>query len=272
MKLGIVVLLAAAAGFAQQPPQPPQPAQAPQPPRPAAAPRPALAPQPPQPPAPPRPPLQRALGGPTGRWWSRPDMVQRLGLTPEQQKRMDDIFQQHRLKLIDLNAAVQKEEVIMEPLVSAANPDEQKIIAQIDRVAQARAELEKANARMLLDLRRVLTPEQWNKLDAGGPQPYSSARFQPSLPPGATPPTVLRRVDPQYSDEARAAKYQGTVVVRAEIGPDGEPRNLTVQRSLGMGLDEKALEAVRQWRFSPAMLDGRAITAAATLEINFRMQ
>jgi TonB family protein len=199
-------------------------------------------------------------------------MVQRLGLTADQQKRMDDIFQQHRLKLIDLNAAVQKEEVIMEPLLSAANPDEPKIIAQIDRVAQARAELEKANARMLLDLRRVLTPEQWNKLDAGGPQPFSSAAVRPELPAGATPPTVLRRVDPQYSEEARIAKYQGTVIVRAEIGADGEPRNLAVQRSLGMGLDEKAIEAVRQWRFSPAMLNGQPISVTAVLEVNFRLR
>jgi TonB family protein len=269
VKLGIVVLLAAAAGFAQQPPQPPQPVRS------APAPRPAVAPQPPQPPPLPvrgRPLLERSLGGPVGRWWVRPDMVERLGLTADQQKRMDDIFQQHRLKLIDLNATVQKEEVIMEPLVSAANPDEPKIIAQIDRVAQARAELEKANARMLLDLRRVLTPEQWNKLDAGGPQPSSSTNWQPSLPPGATRPTLLSRVDPQYTDEARSAKFQGTVIVRAEIGPDGVPRNIGVQRSLGMGLDERAIEAVRQWRFNPAMLDGKPISVNATIEVNFRMQ
>jgi Spy/CpxP family protein refolding chaperone len=98
--------------------------------------------------------------------------VQRLGLTSDQQKKMDDVFQQSRLKLIDLNAAVQKEELIMEPLVGAEQPDEAKIVAQIDKVAQARAELEKANARMLLGIRRVLTQDQWNKLKAatgGGP-------------------------------------------------------------------------------------------------------
>jgi Spy/CpxP family protein refolding chaperone len=125
--------------------------------------RPALAPQPGQPAI---PPLERALGVPGGRWWTRPEMAQRLGLTADQTKKMDDVFQQHRLKLIDLNAAVQKEEVIMEPLISAEQPDEAKIIAQIDKVAQARADLEKANARMLLGIRRLLTQEQWNKLKA----------------------------------------------------------------------------------------------------------
>jgi Spy/CpxP family protein refolding chaperone len=93
-------------------------------------------------------------------------MAQKLGLTPDQTKKMDETFQQFRLKLIDLNAAVQKEEAIMEPLVESQQPDEAKIVAQIDKLAQARAELEKANARMLLGIRRLLTQEQWNKLKA----------------------------------------------------------------------------------------------------------
>jgi protein CpxP len=79
---------------------------------------------------------------------------------------MDDIFQQHRLKLIDLNASLEKEEAILEPLVGADQPDDNKVLPQIDRVAQARAELEKANSRMLWSVRRVLTPEQWKKLQS----------------------------------------------------------------------------------------------------------
>lgn len=122
-----------------------------------------------QPAQPNRPPLERALGIPGGRWWTRPEMAQKLGLTADQTKKMDDTFQQYRLKLIDLNAAVQKEEAIMEPLVAAEQPDEAKIVAQIDKVAVARAELEKANARMLLGIRRLLTPEQWNKLKSEPP-------------------------------------------------------------------------------------------------------
>ncbi len=116
-----------------------------------------------------RPPLERVLGVPGGKWWTRPEMAQRLSLTADQTKKMDDTFQQYRLKLIDLNASVQREETIMEPLVAAEQPDEAKIVAQIDKVAQARAELEKANARMLLGIRRLLTPEQWDKLKADIP-------------------------------------------------------------------------------------------------------
>ena len=102
--------------------------------------------------------------GPPGRWWDDPDFVRRLSLSADQQKNMDDIFNTNRLKLIDQFAALQKEEAIMEPLVAADPPDEAKLLAQIDRVAQARAELEKANARMLLGIRRQLTHEQWKPI------------------------------------------------------------------------------------------------------------
>ncbi|HTZ89232.1 MAG TPA: Spy/CpxP family protein refolding chaperone [Alloacidobacterium sp.] len=113
------------------------------------------------------PPMERAFGGRMhGRWWDDPKLAQQIGLTADQQKKMDDIMQQHRLKLIDLNAALQKQETIMQPLMEAEQPDEGKILAQIDAIAQARAELEKANARMLLGIRQVLTPEQWTKLKA----------------------------------------------------------------------------------------------------------
>jgi Spy/CpxP family protein refolding chaperone len=104
--------------------------------------------------------------GPPGIWWHNPDLVQKLNLTPDQQKRMDDILQQSRLQLIDLRANVEKQEVLMEPMLAANPPDTNKILAQIDHTAQARAELEKANAKMLLGIRNVLTPDQWTKLQA----------------------------------------------------------------------------------------------------------
>ena len=104
--------------------------------------------------------------GPPGMWWHNPDLVQKLGLTPDQQKRMDDIMQQSRLQLVDLRANVEKQELLMEPMLAANPPDTNKILAQIDHTAQARAELEKANAKMLLGIRNVLTPDQWTKLQA----------------------------------------------------------------------------------------------------------
>jgi Spy/CpxP family protein refolding chaperone len=117
-----------------------------------------------------RPPVERMFGGvPPGRWWTDPAMVQRLALSADQQKQIENMFQSSRAKLIDLNASLQKEEVVLEPLLDADPPDEAKIVPQIDRVAQARAELEKANARMLLGFRGVLNKEQWSKLQSQRP-------------------------------------------------------------------------------------------------------
>lgn len=111
-----------------------------------------------------RPPLERAMRGDRGRWWNNPKIVEKLKLTDEQRKTMDDIFQQHREKLVDLRGNVEKAEIAMEPLVKADQPNESAVLAQIDKVAQARAELEKANARFLFALRAKLTPEQWKQV------------------------------------------------------------------------------------------------------------
>lgn len=109
--------------------------------------------------------------GPMGMWWKNPRVVENLSLTPDQVKHMDGIFQESRLKLIDLRANVQKQEVMLEPLLGANPVDNAKAMAQIDKVAEARADLEKANARMLLGIRGVLTPDQWTKLhDRRGPE------------------------------------------------------------------------------------------------------
>jgi Spy/CpxP family protein refolding chaperone len=113
--------------------------------------------------------------GPSGTWWRDQSFVSRLSLTPDQQKRMDDVFQQSRIKLIDLKATLDKEEAILDPMVKADRLDEIKVAAQIDKVADARAELEKANAKMLLGIRQVLTPEQWTKLNSSKFSWYSGS-------------------------------------------------------------------------------------------------
>jgi Spy/CpxP family protein refolding chaperone len=111
-----------------------------------------------------RPPMERALRGDRGRWWNNPQIAEKLNLTEDQRKAMDAIFQQHREQLVDLRANVEKAEIAMDPLVKADQPNESAVMAQIDKVAQARAELEKANARFLFELRAKLTPDQWKQV------------------------------------------------------------------------------------------------------------
>ncbi len=113
-----------------------------------------------------RPPMERALGMREGRWWNDPAMVEKLKLSDDQRKSMDQILLDHREQLVDMRAAVEKAELAMEPLVQDDQPNESQILAQIDKVAQARAELEKANARFLLAIRGKLSPEQWKDLKA----------------------------------------------------------------------------------------------------------
>jgi TonB family protein len=88
---------------------------------------------------------------------------------------------------------------------------------------------------------------------------------------GVTAPVPLTRGEPQYSDEARAAKLQGTVVAQVVIGADGSVHDAQVIRELGLGLDENALEAISQWRFKPGRLDGQPASVTATIEVNYRL-
>jgi Spy/CpxP family protein refolding chaperone len=112
--------------------------------------------------------MEKAFGlqGGQGRWWNNPKVVEQLKLTDEQRKAFDGILLQHREKLIDLRASLQKAELALEPLMRDDQPNEARILSQIDKVAQARAELEKANAGFLLAIRAKLTPEQWKLVQA----------------------------------------------------------------------------------------------------------
>jgi protein TonB len=84
-------------------------------------------------------------------------------------------------------------------------------------------------------------------------------------------PKVLRKVNPEYSKEALDAKREGTVVLSAMTGVDGIPSEIKVVRGIGKGLDEKAVECLRQWRFSPALKDGEPTPVKVTIEIDFRL-
>ena len=90
---------------------------------------------------------------------------------------------------------------------------------------------------------------------------------------GITAPSVLQKVEPEYSEEARIAKVDGTVVLEVEIGTDGLAHNIRIKRSIGMGLDEKGIEAIQQWRFRPGtrINDGEPVAVLANIEINFRL-
>ncbi|HEY1219228.1 MAG: energy transducer TonB [Bryobacteraceae bacterium] len=88
---------------------------------------------------------------------------------------------------------------------------------------------------------------------------------------GVTAPVLLYKKEPEYSEEARKAKYQGTVVLEIYVDASGRAVNPRILRSLGLGLDEKAVEAVRMWKFKPGYKDGKPVTVSAQIEVNFRL-
>jgi TonB family protein len=88
---------------------------------------------------------------------------------------------------------------------------------------------------------------------------------------GVVMPVVIKKVEPEFSEEARKARANGFVVIYCEVGPDGKPRNLRVSRGYGLGLDEEALKAVSQWLFRPGTKDGKPVTVAASIEVAFHL-
>jgi len=100
-----------------------------------------------------------------------------------------------------------------------------------------------------------------------GPPGISSTAIGRSI----TPPVLIFQVDPEFSEEARQAKYQGMVLLAIEVDASGHPANIRVLQGLGMGLDEKAIQAVSQWRFRPGLQNGKPVATPATIQVIFRL-
>jgi periplasmic protein TonB len=88
---------------------------------------------------------------------------------------------------------------------------------------------------------------------------------------GVSAPRAIYDPDPDYSEEARKAHYQGSVILSVIVDASGHPKYIRIQRSLGMGLDEKAVAAVKTWRFEPAMKDGHPVAVQMSVEVNFHL-
>jgi len=104
-----------------------------------------------------------------------------------------------------------------------------------------------------------------------GPGGGTSLRGTGAIGGRTTAPTLIFKMEPEFSEEARKARFEGTVVLTAEVDLNGRPVNVRVVRSVGLGLDEKAVAAVSQWRFKPGTRNGKPATMPATIEVNFRL-
>jgi Spy/CpxP family protein refolding chaperone len=132
--------------------------------------------------------VRKFIHGPA-KWWRDADTVRKIGLTDGQAQQIEQIFMEHRMKLIDWVADLQKQELKLESALNADQPDEGLVSTQVDQVVAARGKLEKENALMMLNIRRQLTPDQWKKLQSiRGDMAAGGVFFHRFVGPAPMPP------------------------------------------------------------------------------------
>ena len=191
---------------------------------------------PPAPPPPPPPPPETAV-------------VQRIdfaGLSPELQQRVQNSLTVHAGDTLRLTEWESLREALR-------NIDE-----HLSMIVQGNGNSPDAR----VTLRIALRPEEVR----GGFAPRQAVRVG-----GGAAPVPIVQIEPQYSEEARAAKWQGTVLLQVTIDENGLPQDIKIVRPLGMGLDGQAIEAVQQWRFQPSHLNGKPVAVTANIEVHFHL-
>ena len=238
----------------------------------------------------PVPPEQPELG----KWWKNSRVVHHLQLSDNQIRQIEQAFLSHRSELNNLRLELERQETALQTIIASYSLDDRKAAAQIEQVVAARGMLERENALMMLEVRRAISVDQWNKLqelqraDANA----AAAPGAPAIPPppktesglanAAEPiysiggpvsgPVPIQSPLPAYTQEAGKKHIEGSVLLEVVIGKDGLARNVKVLRGLGYGLDESAVDAVtRHWVFKPGMLNGQPVSVSANIEVSFRL-
>ena len=108
---------------------------------------------------------------PMGAWWKNSEIANKLQLSDQQVQQLENAFYQHRMKLADLRANIEKQDLAMQQLLDAPTPNDSAILAQVDQRSAARNQLDREFTQMTLDFRKILTPDQWKQLRALMPPP-----------------------------------------------------------------------------------------------------
>jgi len=144
-----------------------------------------------------------------------------------------------------------------------------------DSVFQIPAGYQEAKIEELVQAMNPMRQGQGQPQEPPAPAAPQGANAAPSgvfhVGGGVTAPVLLARTDPEYTEEDRQARVQGTVTLYVQVSPEGKAENMRVLRSVSPGLDAKAIEAVSQWKFKPGMKDGKPVPVQASVEVNFRL-
>jgi TonB family protein len=225
-----------------------------------------------------------------GKWWKNSEIVNDLQLSEVQVNQIEQTFLHHRSALSSLYEELQQREFELKMLMKADPIDESKILSQIELVAVSRTALEKANSAMMLDIRKDLTREQWEKLQeirelrmsglestklppiSWQGEPQSGEKFYRIGDEGIVAPKCVYRPFPPYTQQAKEAKIEGIVLLQGVIRKNGHIDSLKVLKPLGYGLDESAVNIVsKEWRFEPGTFNGQPVDVQANIEISFRL-
>jgi TonB family protein len=227
----------------------------------------------------------------SGKWWKNSQVVKQLQLKESQVAQIEQIFMSHQDKLVSAKAELEKRELRLKTLMQADPMQDVQAQNAIEQVAMARAELEKANAFMMLSIRKNLSKEQWNKLNtiqnsqmvpspknaaAGNlPAGLKAMQFSPkvySVGDSVKPPQVLQQPKPLYTPKAREAKIEGIVMVGAIIQKNGSVGQIKILKGLGYGLDESVVNTLsREWKFKPGTLNDEPVDVSVVMEVSFRL-
>jgi TonB family protein len=159
-------------------------------------------------------------------------------------------------------------ETLYRGAMAAASPDSAEEALALEFYSQfLKSQNREAEAGPLESRAKVIRQARVGKM---GPKQVSTATAM-KVGPGIKPPTLAFKVEPAYSEEARAAKLQGTVVLKIVVDTDGLAKDISVVSGQGLGLDEQAVTAIMQWKFNPGQKDGVPVPVLATIEVNFKL-
>jgi TonB family protein len=191
----------------------------------------------------------------SGAWWANTATIARLGLTDDQKSKLEKTFESHRQDLANRTETLNKEEAQLSKLLEADPLDRNAVFAQIDRVTQARSELERANSVMTMEMREVLTRAQWMQL-----QPPQRARVSAAI---AITNLIMPVVTPVSPSGA-----QGSVTLETEISREGTVESVKAL-SGDAALVQAASDAVKQWHFRPVLLNGQPTAIITNITVTF---
>ena len=232
-----------------------------------------------------------------GKWWKNSQIVKQLQLKESQVAQIEQVFLNHQNKLLSANVELKKCELQLKTLMQAEPIRDAQVQKAIEQIAGARAELEKANSYMMLSIRKILSKEQWNKLDiiqnsqktlsaemvasskteAAGNLPAGLKQMQLgervySVGDSVKSPQVLQQPIPSYTEQAKEARIEGTMLVSAVIRKNGSVDQVKVIRGLGYGLDDSAVNTIsKEWKFKPGTLNDKPVDVSVVIEVSFRL-